>query len=172
MCIQTSTLNGCPVQLYKEYLSHRPEAHDQKGNDAFYLACIPNPRGPVWYKNSRLGIHSIQQATRSLFLGSSLSDKFITNTSLRRTVKNRLVSAGIPNEIAKKKTGRISESADSAYIDGKLYEKEMSNAIYSNHETTHHREVNLQCKNDTRFCFQNCTVNITINECKHPDESE
>ena len=117
----------CVVSLYKEFVSHRPESHNMKGCSSFYLACKPNPSSDVWYKASPLGIHSIESATKTLFAGS---EKFLTNTSLRRTAKNRLVSAGIAPEVAQKKTGRISSAADAAYIDASIYEKSMSDAIY------------------------------------------
>lgn len=159
----------CPLKLFKEYVSHRPEAHNQEGNKAFYLACIPYPRGPVWYKNTRLGIHSIQQTVRNLFLHSTSSDMFLTNTSLRRTAKNRLVQAGIPSEVARKKTGRISDAADSAYIDGSLFEKQMSSAIYCNQSNNEVRSI--ECQSGARFSFQNCTVKITVNECKELNDS-
>ena len=45
--------------------------------------------------------------------------------------KNRLVIAGIPNEVASLKTGRISDRADQDYIHRDYFEKQMSSALYN-----------------------------------------
>lgn len=54
---------------------------------------------------------------------------FVSNTSLCRTALNRMLSAGVASEISKKKTGRVSNVADSDYIQQDIHEKSMSNAI-------------------------------------------
>ena len=119
----------CPVNFYKKYIQHRPEMNGLKGCSAFYLAVIPNPKTKVWYKASPLGVHSIQNVTRSL-LSSINESGYFTNTSLRRTSQNRLLQANIPSEIIQKKTGRVSNIADLAYTDTAAFEKKMSNALY------------------------------------------
>lgn len=119
----------CPVECYKRYISHRPEMNNGRPCSAFYLGVIQNPKDSKWYKPVPFGVHSIQNATRDLFKFSNI-DGFISNSSLRRTAQNRLLQGGVPDSVIKKKTGRISESADLAYVEPKLYEKEMSAALY------------------------------------------
>jgi hypothetical protein len=146
----------CVVKLFKEYVSHRPENHGQKGISlyykgensvlytfvrmllcmlvgckAFYLAVIDKPKGAVWYKASPLGIHSIEGATKTLTSGMKISSSFVSNTSLRRTAMNRLLQSGLPKEVIQKKTGRVSDAADADYIAASLFEKQMSNSLYS-----------------------------------------
>lgn len=57
-------------------------------------------------------------------------DKFVSNTSLRRTAMNRMLLADIPMEVVQKKTGRISDLADADYISTNMFEKRMSNSLY------------------------------------------
>ena len=76
-----------------------------------------------------MGLHSIEKVTRRLFQTIG-EDKFITNSSLRRTAANRLIQGGINKEVAQKKTGRVSEAANSANIEASIFEKDMSEAIY------------------------------------------
>ena len=168
--------NRCPIRIYKEYVAHRPDSHGCSFNKALYLAWIPNPRSIVWYKNSRLGIHSIQQTVRELAKGSPLlEEKFVTNTSLRRTARNRLIEAGIPDEVAKKKTGRLSEKADSAYIEPDSFERNMSEAIHGHTSTIQGHTSTNASSFDRNIClnvqgtadlptfnFSNCNVSINI----------
>ncbi len=120
-------LNRCVVAMYKMYVSHRPPTASQES--AFYLTPMENPQTDIWYKNVPLGIHSIEKVTKQLM--SSISDgKFVSNTSLRRTCKQRLVEAGVSKEVAEKKTGRISDAADSCYVDANTCAKQMSTILY------------------------------------------
>ena len=118
----------CPINIYKKYIQHRPESSGKAGNAAFYLAIIDTPKTNTWFKSSPMGIHSLQSATKRML--SQVDSGYFTNTSLRRTCQNRLLHSGLPNEIIHKKTGRVSCSADQAYIDSAKYEKAMSCAIY------------------------------------------
>lgn len=110
----------CLISLYKEYISHRPPT---VRND-FHLACIVNPKSSTWYKNQPLGIHSIEKVTKSLMTMLGRKGHF-TNTSLRRTSKTRLVEAGIPREVSKKRIGHIS-NIDEVYVAETSMERQMS----------------------------------------------
>lgn len=102
------------------------------GCSAFYLSILPNPKTQIWYKCEAMGIHSIEAATKCLAASLGMPEEnFVSNTSLRRTAMNRLVTAGIRKDIIQKKTGRVSDSADGSYISGELYEKEMTAALYN-----------------------------------------
>lgn len=167
----------CVVSLYKEFIRRRPESNGGKCCEAFYLAVLPAFEGRTqWFKSAPLGVHSIEQTTK--FLMDQLtgqqrkSDKVFSNSSLRRTVKNRMIQGGISKEVAQKKTGRISDSADSAYIDASLYEKEMSSAIYGPStaaKVPRLQNVQVEIQEEIRHSFSmaqspvfsNC--NVTIN---------
>ena len=112
----------CVVRLYKTYINHRPETHGKPGHSSFYLTPIKNPQGPIWYKASPLGVHSIETCVKRIMTPLK-PDGFISNTSVRRTAKNRMMSYGIPKEVIEKKTGRISQRADMAYVEEHTFEK-------------------------------------------------
>ena len=154
----------CPIKLYKIYVSHRPESHGKSGCDAFYLTPINNkPSDAVWYKASPLGLHSIQQATKSLTTGLNL-DTFVSNTSLRRTAQNRLLRSGLPTEVIHKKTGRISQSADASYTDASVFEKEMSQSLYGDHRINVSVESSSSAPPPIQLAnCSNCVINVTYN---------
>lgn len=157
--------NHCPVECYKQFIQRRPEANGGKACSAFYLSVIHAPKGKMWYKPIPLGLHSIQSTTKQLLKGSNI-EGFVSNSSLRRTAQNRLLTAGIPKEIIHKKTGRISDAADSAYIDQRIYEKQMSNALYSNCNNSEYTLNNVSKATSSPVQFSNCnncTVSINYN---------
>ena len=112
------------INLYELYISHRPT--ECKLPD-FYLARINNPTSSVWYKAQPLGIHQIEGVTKR-FMSSIGKTGYYTNTSLRRSAKTRLVKAGIPKEVVKKRMGHISD-ADEVYIHEQLMEREMGSIL-------------------------------------------
>lgn len=118
----------CIVELYKFYVSHRPENHSMPGNEAFYLTPIPKPKSDVWFKNTPMGIHTIA-GTISRLMGCIDDKEFYSNTSLRRTAKTRMVEGGISKEIAVRKTGHAS-NADLTYVDASGSEERMCRVIY------------------------------------------
>ena len=154
----------CPVKCYKRNVSQRPESNGGKPCEAFYLG-IGNSKNGQWYKSVPLGLHSIQNTTKNLFKAMDLKG-FVSNSSLRRTAQTRLLQGGVQKEIIQKKTGRLSDSADSAYIDRKLFERQMSSVLYGeacqtvNPSTSSSNEGNLpfNCVN-----CSNCTININYN---------
>lgn len=156
----------CLVSLYKKYLLHRPKSCI----DSLHLSCIQNPEGTVWYKNSPLGIHQIEKVTKELMekLGK---EGYFTNTSLRRSAKTRLVEAGIPREVSKRRIGHIS-NADCAYISQRAMENKMSKVLYgqsisssssisiSQENFEQNNESSSGCKYTFKDCsFQDCTFN-------------
>ena len=129
----SSNKSRCIVTLFKTYVSHRPESHGKAGHTAFYLTPIKNPKGPIWYKAAPLGTHTIEKSVKRL-MSSISAEGYISNTSVRRTAKNRMMAAGIPREVIEKKTGRISERADMAYVEEHRFEKEMNFALSGTNE--------------------------------------
>lgn len=151
--------NKCVVGLYKKFISKRPK---NATTTAFYLAVRDNfQECGEWYKNCPLGVHSIENATRKLIdqLDTIEDKQHYTNSSLRRTSKNRLICGGISAEVAQKKTGRISSVADAAYIDESLYEQEMSSAIYGfNNATVNYNRKDTQNNSFPAPIYNNCSV--------------
>lgn len=123
----------CVVLLYETYISHRP---DTDATDAFYLTPKAKPVDNIWYKCTPYGIHSIEKVTKKLMTTINDNGSSYSNTSLRRTAQMRLLNSNIPMAIAQKKTGRLSESATSAYIEADKHEKGMSSALYSASQTS------------------------------------
>lgn len=119
----------CLVNLYKKYVSKRPITDRTE----FHLACIINPKTTVWYKNAPLGIHSLEKVTKTL-MKSLGKEGYYTNTSLRRSAKTRLVEAGIPREVTKKRIGHISTS-DEVYVAQTSMERDMCEILSGEHST-------------------------------------
>ena len=157
------------IHLYELYISHRP--NNCKLND-FHLACINKPTSSTWYKGQPLGIHQIERVTKNLMSRIGKSGHF-TNTSLRRTAKTRLVEAGIPREVIKKRMGHISE-ADEVYIHERVMEKKMgrilsnstsqivstqssSASFYSRQEQEEGNDVHPRSITFNSCSFTNCT---------------
>lgn len=176
-CVYSNTQNPsrCIVNMYKTYMQHRPKNGKCQ---AFYLTPLPENqiKNDVWYKDAPMGIHSIETTTKTIMKSITNGDEsFYSNTSLRRTAKTRLVMAGISNEVASIKTGRISESADRVYVHRQQFEKQMSTALYNTKAATtssdksfitisHSESEHVQIPNElsasgpaSKFVFSNCT---------------
>ena len=142
--------NRCIVKACKKYISHRPPSTK---TTAFYLTPKLRPSNDIWYKDCPYGVHSIEKVVKNLMKKSTVhkSDnpfEIVSNTSLRRTCKMRLLDAGIPKELSQKKTGRISDRADQDYIETANRERRMSQVLYSRYPT------NGKC-----FLFDRCKLN-------------
>jgi len=153
---QRKTLKDrCLVNLFKEYVLHRPITDRTE----FHLACIVNPKSTAWYKNQPLGIHSIENVTQTL-MKSLGKDGYYTNTSLRRTAKTRLVEAGVPREVTKKRIGHISNS-DEVYVAQNLMEREMCHIISGEHSISNKQSSSDSDKRSGSvshtFVFNNCS---------------
>lgn len=156
----------CLISLYKTYISHRPPFLTE---GPFHLACITSPKCSIWYKNQPLGIHQIERVTKDLMTFSG-KDGYYTNTSLRRTAKSRMVEAGIPREVSKRRIGHLSE-IDSVYIDASIMEEKVSRALYGNEmcEAGNSKcsqvlmeATDIKCNRPLQFnncTFQNCSFN-------------
>ncbi len=132
-----------------------------RGCESFYLTPVNKPKSDVWYKSLPMGINTISKCMSRLSMSLG-SDKFLTNTSQRRTAKTRLTTAGLPREVVAKKTGNIERSChymiksntsqyclskhcsghlseiDGVYVDGGDFEKTMSMCLYAPNQNDHH----------------------------------
>lgn len=78
----------CPVKMFTDYMSRRPP--DMNYSDApFYLASIPRPASPIWYKKQPLGKHSLGSFMKEMTQAAGIDGRF-TNHSARRTMISTL----------------------------------------------------------------------------------
>ncbi|CAB4021806.1 zinc finger MYM-type 4-like [Paramuricea clavata] len=99
-----------PVKLFKLWLSKRPQPMRNQG--PLYLTIIQRPKNDdVWYTKVRMGQNTIGKVmprmTASL---ESSTAKKLTNHSRRKTVIQKLKSAGQPRYKIKEITGHASEA--------------------------------------------------------------
>lgn len=102
----------CPVETYKVYDSKRPEGFSRP-NDPFYLAVNttkPNPTaGETWFLRGPVGIHKLNNLMKRMGAKAGLkeieSGKKITNTSVRKSLCQKLLAANVPDTQAIHITG-------------------------------------------------------------------
>ena len=104
-----------PVKLFKLWLSKRPQPMRNQG--PLYLTIIQRPKNDdVWYTKVRMGQNTIgkimPRMTSSL---ESSTAKKLTNHSTRKTVVQKLKSAGQPRYKIKEITGHASEASLNDY---------------------------------------------------------
>ena len=120
----------CPVRVLQTYLSKRPSKCKSSG--PLYLAIIDKPKDRcVWYKDSRLGMHSLNNMMKNIIAGTPIeSSKKLTNHSARKTVVRKLKSAGYAKSEIKNITGHSRADGLDPYDSGNEEEmRQMSNAI-------------------------------------------
>ena len=123
----------CPVALFKNNLSNRPEGLKLSG--AFYLACIDNPTTTdLWYKKNRMGKNTISKIMKCMKENSPLQDmcpeKRLSNHSVRKTVVRKLKAKGVPKSEIITITGHRQEQSVEAYDSGNEDEqRQLSNII-------------------------------------------
>lgn len=147
--------NRCVIAMYKMYIAHRQKID---GINSFYLTPNVSPQGK-WYRKIPFGIHSIEKVTRELMKSmkdNNHENQFYSNTSLRRTAKQRLIDAGISKEIAQTKTGRISEKADKCYFTADQFNERMTNILYSESPSTS-VSTTVSSAAQVKLSFSNCT---------------
>jgi len=78
----------CPVKLFKEYVSRRPE--DMNTPDSpFYLAANSKSSSEIWFKRQPLGKHSLAKFMKEMCKAADIDGRF-TNHSARRTMISTL----------------------------------------------------------------------------------
>ena len=83
----------CPVELFKQYVSRRPQDLRDKG--PFYLAVVENHKTNVWYKKQRLGVNSIDHMMKNIIKNtpSETTNKRLSSHSARKTVVKKIRAA-------------------------------------------------------------------------------
>ena len=101
----------------------------------------------------------MEKVTQTL-MNSLGKDGYYTNTSLRRSAKTRLVEAGVPREVTKKRIGHIS-SSDEVYVAETSMEREMCDILSGEHSAPNDQ---VNCESDKSsgstshtFVFNNCS---------------
>ena len=123
--------NRCPVEYYKKFRSHRPQAMCEE-DSPFFLA-INHKRSSneaPWYKKSPLGKNLIgkflSSAAENAGLQQAIGSK-ISNHSVRKTSISRLLDANIhENFVAQLSGHKTTESLKSYKTAGEAHQREMS----------------------------------------------
>ena len=108
-----------PVEFFKLYVEKRPSSLRKSG--PLYLSIIDNTKTPdVWYKISRMGIHTIGDFMKGMMARTPLKDlgRKFTNHSARKTSVRKMKSSGYVNSQIKNVTGHNNETSLEAYDSG------------------------------------------------------
>jgi len=120
----------CFVDMFKKYCSHRPE---KVKDDAFYLAPIPNAKGPVWYKNQAMGVNTLANTVKRLCQKAGITGHK-TNHSLRVTAATRLFHEGLDEQLIMERTGHRSMDGVRAYERSCIQQQEEISCILNRKE--------------------------------------
>ena len=117
-----------PVRLFKLWLSKRPEG--MKDNGPLYLSIINRPKSKdVWYTKIRMGQNTIGTIMKSM-ASCLLTNKKITNHSMRKTLVAKLKKSGQPRHVICEITGHSRESSLDDYDEiDENQRKELSHII-------------------------------------------
>ncbi len=105
----------CPVNLYKMFRSHRPQAKMSPESN-FYISINFNrvEGSQVWYKNSNLGEKMLNAMMQRMCSKAGVTGKK-TNHSWRKTTTQRLINSGMPPAYIKQLTGHKNISSLERY---------------------------------------------------------
>ena len=137
----------CPVEFYKAFRSHRPEAMLEP-DAPFYLAINHRrkPNDKVWYLDRHLGKNEIGKFLKDAFTAGKLDDtnkKKVSNHSVRKTSVGRLLEADVqPNFVAQLSGHKNLKSLDSYYSASPKRQREMSAILNRDSGTSAHSEEN------------------------------
>ena len=124
----------CPIQLYREFISRRPE--ELKTSGPFYLGYIDSPATDVWYKRSRLGVNSLDNIMKTMTSKTpslAARNKRFTNHSALGTVINKMKKAKIPRTEIIGITGHTRTEGLDPYISGDEDEQRELSHVISHH---------------------------------------
>lgn len=101
------------VNTWRTYDEHL--GPDQK-DGALFLVAIPDSSSKIWYKNSRVGIHTISNWLGTMASEANIEGK-ITNKSGRRTAITRMSIANVPRNVMCEITGHKNPASLDRYDD-------------------------------------------------------
>ena len=99
-----TNLERCPVELYKEYLSH---VSKEIIDNAYYLRALLKPRGEVWYYNKTMGRETLGNVVKKIVTKVAFEGHF-TNHSLRRSSATRFYQSRVTEQVIVETTGHRS----------------------------------------------------------------
>ena len=106
----------CPIELYKQYESHRPLS--MKGKDSPFYLGIKIHRAtydPLWYVSQPMGKNKIQDIVPEMAGNAGMKAK-LTNHSLRRMTCQNLLLSGISPTLVIQLTGHKNVNSLQNYI--------------------------------------------------------
>ena len=110
----------CIVQIFKTYVSRRPEA--LRDSRPFYLQPLSNPRGITRFKRVPLGENTVGNMMNKMKQNSPHSElcpsKKLRNHSAHKTVVKKLQSNGVQKSEIRTITGRASTKGLDWYDEG------------------------------------------------------
>ena len=127
----------CPVEVYKRYKSKRPEDYSEP-TDPFYIAPVTHTKTPgpsqKWFLRQPVGINKIKELMKVMSRNAELPDnKHITNTSVRKTLVQRMTDCNVPDNLQVYVTGhKRPESLNNYRQLGNNHKKLISNLLTHN----------------------------------------
>ncbi|XP_061196504.1 uncharacterized protein LOC133204775 [Saccostrea echinata] len=99
----------CPVSTYILYRDKRPEGYS-KHEDPFYISVVTNEKRPRmqdrWFICSPMGVNKLNDLMKRMSKNAGLPDnKKITNTSVRKTLVQRMTDSNVPDTLQVYVTG-------------------------------------------------------------------
>ena len=109
----------CPVHTYMVYQSKRPEGYSNP-DDPFYLAVVTNNKNPSvsekWFLKGPIGKNKIEHLMRTMATNANLPEnKRITNTSVRKTLVQKMTDSNVPDSLQVYVTGHKNPSSLNNY---------------------------------------------------------
>jgi len=169
----------CPVHFFKAYLSHRPPETNTP-DSPFYLGIKYKRQSDsiIWYKNQPMGKNKLGKFMASASTEIGITDKKVTNHSVRKTMIQRLMDAKFtPNEVAQLSGHKNLKSLDSYMTASDETQKQMSLSLSNNKVQAPlkplHNQLNSQAQSSSQIpgasgLFSNavmtgCSFSIAIN---------
>lgn len=127
----------CPVELYKLYNDKRPTDYCNP-TDPFYIATVTHTKTPGpnqrWFLRGPVGIHKIKEMMKRMAKNAELpEDKRLTNTSVRKTLVQRMTDCNVPDNLQVYVTGhKRPESLNNYRQLGNVHKKQISNLLTHN----------------------------------------
>lgn len=99
----------CPVSTYVLYRVKRPDGYS-KHDDPFYISVVTNEKRPRiqdrWFISSPIGVNKLNDIMKKMSKNAGLPDnKRITNTSVRKTLVQRMTDSNVPDTLQVYVTG-------------------------------------------------------------------
>ena len=98
----------CPIQLYMFYQAKRPQDYCDR-HDPFYLAAITNEKNPAvqdkWFLRGPVGKNKLDNIMKNMAKAAYLPEKHLTNTSVRKTLVQKMTDHHVPDNLQTYITG-------------------------------------------------------------------